>query len=342
MKTPTARKLPSGSWFVRVQKDGKAVSVTRPTRKEAEAEALRIKLGDKQVHKSETLRDAVNEYIDKRRNTRSPATIRGYVTIANNRFQQLMNMDVNEITRDDCMKAMNEEAARMSAKTLKSSWLFISSCIYEKTSKRFHLDLPQVIPPDRPWLDPEQIKVFLSAVHGKKCEVPALMALSSLRRSELMAVQWKDIDLEKGTLKVTGAVVPDEHNKMVYKEETKNLSSRRTVPIIPQLREALGTMPHDSDFVVTCHPATVWSQINQVCEEAGLPKVGVHGLRHSFASLAYHLGIPEKEAMKIGGWADDRTMHKIYTHLADKDMAEAQNKFTQFYENCNETVIKRA
>ena len=59
--------------------------------------------------------------------------------------------------------------------------------------------------------------------------------------------------------------------------------------------------------------------------------MGVHGLRHSFASLAYHLQIPEKIAMEIGGWSDDGTMRKIYTHLAQKDIADRAKDFSNFF-----------
>ena len=45
MKTPKAKKLPSGSWYVRVRIDGQDVSITRPTEKEALAEAMAVKAG---------------------------------------------------------------------------------------------------------------------------------------------------------------------------------------------------------------------------------------------------------------------------------------------------------
>ncbi|MGM9550390.1 MAG: tyrosine-type recombinase/integrase [Faecousia sp.] len=59
--------------------------------------------------------------------------------------------------------------------------------------------------------------------------------------------------------------------------------------------------------------------------------MGNHGLRHSFASLAYHLGIPEKIAMEIGGWEDSKVMHDIYTHLAKKDIAKRSQEFSDFF-----------
>ena len=74
-----------------------------------------------------------------------------------------------------------------------------------------------------------------------------------------------------------------------------------------------------------------YKQIRAACERAGLPNVGVHGLRHSFASLAYHLGLSEKETMKIGGWSDYGTMRRIYTHLSDSDALRGENQMRDFF-----------
>jgi len=54
--------------------------------------------------------------------------------------------------------------------------------------------------------------------------------------------------------------------------------------------------------------------------------------------LAYHLGVPEKVAMQIGGWSDRETMSKIYTHLAQMDVAKYEIEMTDFYKNANENA----
>jgi integrase len=77
------------------------------------------------------------------------------------------------------------------------------------------------------------------------------------------------------------------------------------------------------------------ARINAVCRKNDLPEIGMHGLRHSFASLAYHLKISEKIAMQIGGWADATTMHKIYTHIGKADILKSENLLKEFFENAN-------
>jgi hypothetical protein len=46
--------------------------------------------------------------------------------------------------------------------------------------------------------------------------------------------------------------------------------------------------------------------------------------------------VPEKIAMQIGGWADDKTMRKIYTHIARKDIEKYTSELVKFFDNANE------
>ena len=192
--------------------------------------------------------------------------------------------------------------------------------------------------PDRfTWLTPEQVTDFVAAVKGSNIEIPALLALSSLRCSELLDLKWTDIDLQKGIIRVSGSAVYDEDGNLIHKKENKNSTSRRTVPIIPPLQEALCAATHKGEYVVTLTPNWIYKSINALCADHGLPLVGIHGLRHSFASLAFHLNMPEKVAMQIGGWSNDATMKKIYTHLSQADVTKHANAFTSFFSNGNKS-----
>lgn len=340
MKTPTPRKLPSGAWFVRVTVDGETISITRNTEKEAMAEAVALKARVKQAKKQPkkiTLKDAAEAYIKDRAAVLSPSTICGYKTIAKTRFQTLMGSDINTLTAQKCQRAIDTEARIIGAKTLKNAWAFVASVIADVTGERPTVRLKSIIKKERPFLQPEQIELFLSVIKGLRIEIPALLALSSLRRSEILDLRWEDVDLDAKIIHVRGAAVFDENWKLVHKAENKNRASRRDVPMIEPLYAALSQINPEGEYVVTLNPSYIYEGINAVCERNGLPRVGVHGLRHSFASLAYHLGIPEKIAMKIGGWANAATMHEIYTHLADADIRKYATAFTGFFEkNCNE------
>lgn len=344
MKVPKARKLPSGSWFVRVMVDGQSYNITRPTEKEAVAAAVAVKAGmlkAKATPRSAlTLTKAIDDYLESKSNILSPSTIKGYKVIQRNRFQSLMHTKVSDIDRARFQKAVNEEAKqvsketkkKLSAKTIKNSALFIQTILSEYAGERVPVSLPQVVGKELPWLSPDQIKTFIQAIHGSPYEIPALLALSSLRQSEIAAVQYKDIDLEKNEIRVSGAVVQGDSG-IVRKEENKTASSRRTIRfIIPQLREAIEAKPHQpDDFVYPQYSNVLRLNINRICEANGLPHVGIHGLRRSFASLCYHLGIPEAITMEMGGWEELATMRKIYTKIAEADKLAQAAKFANFF-----------
>lgn len=334
IRLPNIERLSSGAWHTRVQIGDHRKSITKDSYDECVAEYLALKHSIIEATanpQKKTLHKAIDEYIAARKNILSPATIRGYRTIQAHRFQSMMKRNIADITPDQWQKAVNLEAKSVSAKTLTNSWRFIASVISEATGQKVTVRLPQIIPASRPWLAPEQIPGFVKAVKGDKAEIPALLALSSLRRSEIVGLRWSDVDLAHNLIHVNGAAVPDENNQLVYKRETKNASSRRSVPIIPPLKDALLRAENCGEYVVAYRPDTIMHQVNRVCDRNGFPRVGLHGLRHSFASLAYHLGMPEKVAMEIGGWANDQTMHKIYTHISRKSVSSAAERFTSFF-----------
>ena len=337
ISVPTPRQLPSGSWQVQICVSGKRISITEPTEKACIARAMATKqelLAPIDRSRKPILTNAIDRYIEARSNILSPATIRGYRTIQKNRFQTAMGRPVDAYGEKEWQRIVNREASLCSSKTLKNAWGFVSSVLREEAGIAISVNLPQVVSETREFLEPEQIPVFLEHARGNKYEIPALLALCSLRVSEIIALTWEQIDLERGMIYVQGAIVPNEENRYVKKQENKNSTSRRTVPImIPRLSEALEQADRRTHAVVQFHPSSIRNGINRICVSAGLPEVGTHGLRHSFASLAYHLNMPEKIAMQIGGWANDATMRKIYTHVSKNDVLKYQNAMTDFYSN---------
>lgn len=335
MKLPEPRKLPSGSWNIRVQVNGKTISITKPTAKECLKEAMALKSGAKQARKaaSSTVEKAMDDYITARENVLSPSTIRGYRAIARTRFRSAMKRDIEATTPDQWQRIINAEARLCSAKTLKNAWGFLSAVIQDSTGTKVSVRLPQVVPNDLPYLTAEQIPLFLDAIHGKGCEIAALLALSSLRRSEILALRWDDIDLKNNCIYVHGAAVQGEDGSLIQRKENKNTASRRTIPfILPQLRTAVEAADKSNPLVYPGNPNQIWQSVNRICKKQGLPQVGVHGLRRSFASLAYHLGISEEVTMRTGGWSDITTMRKIYTKVSQKDLHDQGQIFQSFFE----------
>lgn len=348
MAIPTPRKLPSGSWFVRVTVDGKTYPITRPTKKECVNEAMALKSGakkpaEKTEQKSTTLEEAMTAYINARDGFISPSTIEGYDKFKRNTFQGMLKKNIFTTTNEEWQDAIKSERKKgRSPKYIKNSWMFVAASIEEAGAKRPEVTLYAPESNERAFLTHEEIDKFVEGIKGKPVEIPALLCLSSLRRSELLALDWKNVDLEKQVLYVKGATVRGK-NGMVNKPQNKSKKSRRAVPIIPPLLEALQAVEDKTGSVVRMSADTALRQVKQVCQEAGITVVDLHGLRHSFASLAYHLEIPEMIAAEIGGWEDLATMHNIYTHIAKSDIAKRSQDFQNYFnkkncnENCNES-----
>lgn len=336
IKIPAPRQLPSGSWTVQLRREG--VNITEPTEEACRAKALAVRAGFLEAEKNVkiTAGAAIESYIAANTAILSPATLKGYDKVRRTAFQDVMDKDVGAV---NWPAAVNREAGRVSAKTLKNGWAVISASLRAAGVPVPEVKLPRVPKPDTPWLDYEQVLVFVNAIRDTPVELPALLALHSLRRSEIFALTADHIDLSADTIRVSGSVVLDSDNEWVHKPQNKNASSQRTVPIvIPRLHDLLKTCTGEI-FPPCSH--RLLDQINRICKENGLPLVGVHGLRRSFASLAYHLGWPEHETMRVGGWSDYKTMHDVYIKLSEKDSTAAVRKMRRFY-SVSKSVSKKA
>lgn len=343
MKVPKPRKLPSGSWFIQLRLGRESIPITASTEKECIRQAQYVKseyLAGKrapkvvpEVQQLPTLTKTIDNFILKRGNGLSPSTVCGYRAIQRTRFKTLMSRSLSDITEPEWLTAVNDEVKLCSPKTLKNAWAFVREvCLAEYKMVLPDATLPQVPPNPRAFLDADQIKVFIAATDASKYQVEVLLALSGLRCSEICGLHWENVDLPHRKILVKGAMVRNEKHKLVEKASNKNATSTRYVPIMmDELYQALSRREPKTGLVCTCHPCTILREINRLCAGANLPKVSTHGLRHSFASLAYHLHVPEKITMEIGGWSDDRTMKKIYTHIAQSDMERYEKEFSSFF-----------
>lgn len=341
MKIPKARRLSSGKYHIQLRIGGQSVSITELTEEKCVKKAIEIKTRwensvEKDLIKRErttsivnpTLYQAIDRYISKRQNVLSPSTVRGYRSIQKLYYKRYMDRRILDI---DYQLMVNEEALTYSPKTIRNGFALIRSSVSEYGIDLSNIHLPQMICQERRWLDAEQIPIFLKAIEGRPCELIALLALHSLRRSEILALEKKDIT--DTHIIVHGSAVIDENYKLVQKKTNKNSSSFREVPImIPRLKELAEQLPEGIIFPKNTNHYKI--TIDRICKTLGFAPVGLHGLRHSFCSLAYSLGIDEKTTMAIGGWSDYNTMRKIYTHISQTNIDSSVEKMKDYYKSC--------
>ena len=332
IRVPTPRRLSSGMYNIELRAE--KCSITEKTAELCLARARAIRAGfiirQKNAPKI-TPRQAMQQYIDQHA-LLSPSTLLGYDSIMKTRFQSVVDCDVSAI---DWQAAINAESKIVSPKTLNNSWRFVKAALVNAGCDVPNVTLPKVVKNDLPWLDYEQIVLFLDAIRDRPGELGALLALHSLRKSEIYALTVGKIDKKRQLIKVSGAVVHSMAG-LVEKKTNKTSASQRDVPImIPRLLELVPDGPLDAKLI-TCHINTLYDQINSACERAGLPKVGVHGLRRSFASLAYHLDWDMLTTMRVGGWSNDTIVKAVYIKLSGQDVNADVEQMRQFYEQIYE------
>ena len=322
---PKARILSDGTLLGQVMIDGKRLTVKACNDKEyrARIDALRQGVVEIREHPERMkLKTLLRGYIDRNEGTLSPSTIRGYEVAYKNRFQAYMDSPVGAV---DWQKAISEE--KKSPKTIRNAWGLAAAAMRSAGIPVPDVNLPAVPKVDRDFLDYEEIGKFLDAVREDPVEPAALLMLHSLRLSEALKIQAGD--LRDGVIRVRGAVVEDKDGHLVEKASNKNRSSARDVPVV------IGRLTEiwpEAGPVVTLAPRDIRRRLEEVCKLAGVPECSPHDLRRSFASLAYHLGWPEKITQKVGGWGDTSTLREVYYRLAGPDVDKAITSMQNYYQ----------
>jgi integrase len=167
-----------------------------------------------------------------------------------------------------------------------------------------------------------EAKDFLKAAKGTPYEALWVLLLSSgLRLSEALALEWRDIDLESGSVSVKKALL--EVNGICEVAETKTKGSNRRVELGSLALKALKARhrPKAAGFVFTTatggHPRRSnlrQREFNPICQAAGIEGLTIHGLRHSATSLALAAGVPVVAVAGMLGHGSSRLVQERYGH----------------------------
>jgi integrase len=179
---------------------------------------------------------------------------------------------------------------------------------------------PEVTAREAPHLTPAQVAELLRAAEGTRyAPLFALLVHTGLRRGEALALQWSDVDVEKGLLRVRGTLARVQGRLLVT--EPRTAKSRRFVSLSApaerllhgiragqaQERRRAGSLRRETGFVFTtetgepCDPRNARRAPKVAAARAGLPHAGLHTLRHSAASVMLTAGVPLKVVSEILG-----------------------------------------
>ncbi len=166
---------------------------------------------------------------------------------------------------------------------------------------------------DRVLSDDEE-KLLLARMNGdtdlrRKFEI---LLYTGLRRNELFLLQWRDVDFERGRLRL--------------RSETTKTGTQRNPPLFSNVREIFTAMfaeaknPSPNSLVFDgpdCRAKTFSTKLKEICGAAGLNDITAHSLRHTFSTRANRFGVDvfaQKEALghaKLAQTAD-------YTHQSNE------------------------
>lgn len=327
MKTPKAKKLPSGNWRVQLQIDGKRYSCTGATKKDAENEAKKLYAGFQIEKKSIlTVGKAIDKYIDSKEKVLSPSTVRGYKTIRKNHLQSLMDINLTELTPLDIQQAISaDQASGRSAKTIKNAHGLLSAMLKEfRPTFISNPKLPQKKPQEIRIFSEQEMKKVWAASKGTPYELPILLASwLGLRQSEIKGLKFGDI--QDGRLHIQRAIVKGTSGPV--EKGTKTVSGDRYIKL-PETIAQLITDEYNrrfpkvnpTDYICPMSASAIYENFIRICEKAGVKPCRFHDLRHFAASEAHSLGVPDKYAMRRMGHATDNMLKTVYQHtMRDKE-----------------------
>jgi integrase len=193
---------------------------------------------------------------------------------------------------------------------------------------------PRIVSREVVPLSVEQARILIKHVRGHRLEVLlATAVVTGMRRGELLALRWSDIDFARSRLLVLHSV--DFMAGYGYVEgKPKTAAGKRVISLpaflLDMLREhhaqQLGLSKaadnwEDHDLVFPnlrggyLHPGHMGEKFRKLLKEAGLPLIHFHDLRHSAASILLCMGVNVKVIQELLGHSDISITLRTYSHL---------------------------
>lgn len=304
------RKLPSGSWNVRITVKGQTYSFTDPDKKTVMR--LASDFADKQRDKARnpTLAQACEDFIAEREKTLSPSTQRSYRGIVKKiteRTPAIMQKKVIALTDMDILNIVRP------LRTVKTKRNYLNF-LQVATGRKFDVNLSGkasheiAVPTDL------EVMGLLAIFGDTEMEIPVMLgAFGGLRRGEICALTMQDIDGDY--VHITKSMVKAPDRSWVIKSPKTPKSVRRVLLphfVIERIKK--------QGYVTHLLPCNISDRFWKTQLRLGIDRpYCFHSLRHYSASYLHSIGIPDAYIMERGGWSTPHVMQKVYRHaLADK------------------------
>ncbi len=228
-------------------------------------------------------------------------------------------------------------------------WGYISRNVCELVTR------PRVPKHDIAPLTLEQAQRFRQHLQGHRFEVLITMAVvTGMRRGELLSLRWSDIDFQRNVLQVLHTV--DRFTGYGYVEgEPKSAAGVRSIRLpgflvdmlkqhqlqqMARKRQAKAWEERDLVFPNLrggyLHPNHLGEAFRALLEQAGLPPIRFHDLRHSAATILLSMGVNIKVIQEMLGHSDISITLRVYGHLLPSMQQEAIDKWDSVFQERKE------
>ena len=213
--------------------------------------------------------------------------------------------------------------------------------------------LPRVERQELHALSAEQALKLLETAKGHRLEALLTVALTTgMRRGELLALQWKDLDWKEGSLQIRRTV--NRYTGYGFKiSEPKTAKSRRKI-VLPafvlnvlkehrtrqlEARLQAGSAWEERDLVFAningnfLNPSHLGGDLHALLKQARLPLIRFHDLRHTAASLLLLMGVNPKVVQELLGHSHINMTLGTYSHVLPGMHKEAMEKMDHLFKN---------
>ena len=281
-------------------------------------------------------------------------------TLENQVYKHIGGVQIDKLTHSQIQKMVNDlSESGLSYSTVKKAYEAVSACMrYYRitTSTAFNpcegITLPELKRKEASdiefFTEEERKTIFREATRkyesGKSVYrlgwAFVLLLYSGLRVGELCALTWSDIDFSERTIRVNKNAVEvrekDGNGKtrsvLTTQNSTKTRSGMRTIPMTEKAFTALSELQKitgECEYIVTSskgeriRPTRLDRTFYQILAAVNLKKVGVHTLRHTFATMLFNNGCEVKVVSDLLGHSNTKITENIYIHLIQQQKVKA-------------------
>jgi integrase len=307
---------------------------------------------------------------DYKKNSVSPSTYASYHTNVNHHINPILgSTEVQKIKPHHIQKLLNSMGEDTPERNALNPWTVIKvknilSGAFEQAVRNQIILVNPVKATVSPKLEQKDIRIlteceqkaFLDACKGHRLEAMYTLALATgMRRGEILALSWENIDLDKKCITVKCSVSrikdPETGKTELLFSEPKTKAGRRSVPIMDSLIPVLEVhkarqdgekkqagsawnthnLAFCSNVGTIIEPRRVATTMDKIAASAGLEHITFHALRHSFATRMLEANVPAKVVQDILGHTDVTLTLNTYSHVVGTTAHEQIAKINDLF-----------